>query len=71
MKSIFRPTAILLVLTLWGTQAFAQNAKPIKIGEINSYSTLPQFTEPYRNGWKLAVEEINAGGGIAFDARAD
>src|SRR6201985_1590026 len=36
----------------------------IKIGEINSYSLLPAFTEPYRKGWQLAVEEINAGGGI-------
>jgi branched-chain amino acid transport system substrate-binding protein len=36
----------------------------IKIGEINSYSALPAFTEPYRKGWQLAVEEINANGGI-------
>ena len=34
----------------------------IKIGEINSYSLLPAFTEPYRKGWQLAVEEVNAGG---------
>src|SRR5512140_1923506 len=36
----------------------------IKIGEINSYSLLPSFTDPYRKGWQLAVEEINAAGGI-------
>jgi len=36
----------------------------IKIGEINSYSALPSFTEPYRKGWRLAVDEINAHGGI-------
>src|SRR6202047_7709 len=42
--------------------AFAQSE--IKIGEINSYSLLPEFTEPYRKGWQLAVEEINAAGGI-------
>lgn len=36
----------------------------IKIGEINSYSLLPAFTEPYRKGWQLAVEEVNAAGGI-------
>ena len=41
--------------------ALAQNE--IKIGEINSYSGLPGFTEPYRKGWQLAVEEINAAGG--------
>src|ERR1700737_4926152 len=43
--------------------AFAQSE--IKIGEINSYSLLPAFTEPYRKGWQLAVEEINAAGGIS------
>src|SRR6202522_2355122 len=42
--------------------ALAQNE--IKIGEINSYSLLPAFTEPYRKGWQLAVEEINAAGGV-------
>jgi len=36
----------------------------IKVGEINSYSLLPAFTEPYRKGWQLAVEEVNAAGGI-------
>ncbi|MEP9376957.1 ABC transporter substrate-binding protein [Aquabacter sp. CN5-332] len=43
--------------------AFAQQGE-IKIGEINSYSTLPAFTEPYRKGWQLAVEEVNAAGGV-------
>ncbi|RFB81196.1 ABC transporter substrate-binding protein [Methylovirgula sp. 4M-Z18] len=36
----------------------------IKIGEINSYSALPSFTEPYRKGWQLALDEINASGGV-------
>ncbi len=46
--------------------AFAAQAQsgPIKIGEINSYSSMPQFTTPYRQGWQLAVDEINAGGGL-------
>jgi branched-chain amino acid transport system substrate-binding protein len=43
--------------------AFAQG-KTIKIGEINSYSNIPQFTTPYRQGWQLAVEQINANGGL-------
>jgi branched-chain amino acid transport system substrate-binding protein len=38
--------------------------EPIRIGEISSYSTVPAFTVPYRNGWQLAVEEINAAGGV-------
>jgi branched-chain amino acid transport system substrate-binding protein len=37
---------------------------PIKIGEINSYSTIAQFTLPYKQGWQLAVEEVNAAGGL-------
>jgi branched-chain amino acid transport system substrate-binding protein len=37
---------------------------PIKIGEINSYSAIAAFTLPYRNGWQLAVDEINAEGGV-------
>ena len=39
-------------------------AGPIRIGEINSYSAIPQFLVPYRKAWELAVEEINAGGGL-------
>jgi branched-chain amino acid transport system substrate-binding protein len=39
-------------------------AEEIKIGEINSYSAIPAFTEPYRKGWQLALEEINAAGGV-------
>jgi len=42
----------------------AQAQKPILIGEISSYSTVPAFTLPYRNGWQLAVEEVNAAGGL-------
>jgi branched-chain amino acid transport system substrate-binding protein len=36
----------------------------ITIGEINTYSQLTSFTFPYRNGWQLALEEINNTGGI-------
>ena len=52
-----------LLLAACSPIAFAQ-AKPIKIGEINSYSNIPQFTTPYRQGWQLAVEQINASGGL-------
>ncbi len=38
-------------------------AEPIRIGEINSYSGMPAFTLPYRQGWQLALDEINAAGG--------
>lgn len=39
-------------------------ADTIKIGDMNSYKRLPAFTLPYKKGVDLAVEEINAGGGV-------
>lgn len=39
-------------------------AEAIRIGEINSYSGLPAFTLPYRNGWQLALAQINEQGGV-------
>jgi len=36
----------------------------IKIGEINSYKAQPAFLEPYRLGWEMALDEINANGGV-------
>jgi branched-chain amino acid transport system substrate-binding protein len=50
------------LLSAAATTVLAQT--PIKIGEINSYSAIPQFTQPYKQGWQLAVEEINAKGGL-------
>lgn len=42
----------------------AQGTGPIRIGEINSYTAVPAFTLPYRKGWQLAVEQVNAAGGV-------
>ncbi|HEX7439337.1 MAG TPA: ABC transporter substrate-binding protein, partial [Caldimonas sp.] len=42
----------------------AQAQDTIKIGEINSYKAQPAFLEPYKKGWELAVEEVNAAGGV-------
>src|SRR5258708_26702484 len=53
-----------LAIMVAGMANTAMAQSEIKIGEINSYSLLPAFTEPYRKGWQLAVEEINAAGGI-------
>src|SRR5205809_2048311 len=40
-------------------------AQPIKLGEINSYSGIgAAFTGPYKAGVEMAVEEINAKGGV-------
>src|SRR5215468_1633300 len=46
----------------FGTGAFAQNT--VKIGELNSYKSQPAFLESYKKGWELAIEEINAKGGL-------
>jgi branched-chain amino acid transport system substrate-binding protein len=54
-------TTVALAITALSAQA---QSTPIKIGEINSYSTIAQFTTPYKQGWQLAVEEINAKGGL-------
>ncbi len=58
--------SVSLLLAAWAALCVpaVARADDIKIGEINSYSALPSFTEPYRKGWQLAVEEINAKGGI-------
>src|SRR5437870_8801781 len=62
MNSFFRlPQALLAAAALASITAMAQ---PIKLGELNSYKTFPAFLEPYKKGMELAVEEINAGGGV-------
>ena len=61
----------LLRLTVIATTTFAATgvsavyAETIKIGEINSYKAQPAFLGPYKNGWNLALDEINAAGGVA------
>jgi branched-chain amino acid transport system substrate-binding protein len=39
-------------------------AQPIRVGELNSYKSQPAFLDPYKKGWELALEEINAAGGV-------
>lgn len=50
-----------LAALLLGSVASAQ---PIRIGELNSYKAQAAFLEPYRKGWELALEEVNAAGGV-------
>jgi branched-chain amino acid transport system substrate-binding protein len=68
-KKLSAVTAVIAAVTaavvaLWGTTAYAQAQKPIRIGEINSYKAQPAFLEPYKKGMELAVEEVNAAGGV-------
>ena len=62
-REFFSASAAAAASLLLPGLARAQPA-PIRLGEINSYSTIPQFTVPYRNAWQLAVEEVNASGGL-------
>ena len=62
VSALFASLTVLAGLTSGAIRASAEET--IKIGEINSYSGLPAFTEPYRKGWQLALEEINAAGGV-------
>ena len=55
----------LLATALGLTLAAGAHAQAtIKIGEVNSYKVQPAFLEPYKKGMELAVEEINAAGGV-------
>jgi branched-chain amino acid transport system substrate-binding protein len=36
----------------------------VKIGEVNSYKVQPAFLEPYKKGMELAVDQVNAAGGV-------
>ena len=60
-----RPGSILgavLGLVVASTGAGAQGG-PIKVGDVNSFSSMALFTEPYRRGAELAIQEFNEAGG--------
>ncbi len=61
--SMIRWLALGAALALGAPAALAQQP-PIKIGELNSYAQWAAFTVPYRNGWQMALDEINAKGGV-------
>ncbi len=54
-------TAAVAALPLTG---IADTEDPIIIGEINHYKRMAAFAGPYKLGIELALEEINAGGGV-------
>ncbi len=61
LKNTLKTGIALAALALSGA-VHAQGT--IKIGEINSYKAQPAFLEPYKKGWELAVEQVNAAGGV-------
>jgi branched-chain amino acid transport system substrate-binding protein len=56
-------SAVFLVLA--ALCASVAHAQPVRIGDINSYKAFPEHLEPYRKGWRLAQEELNAAGGVS------
>jgi len=60
-RGVLAGTTLSLALA-FGAPVQAQNT--IKIGEMNSYKVFPAFLDPYKKGWEMAVEEVNAAGGV-------
>ena len=60
LRHVFSVASVLALASL--IPAHAQSV--IKIGEINSYKAQPAFLEPYKKGMELAVDEVNAAGGV-------
>ncbi|MGL4495816.1 MAG: ABC transporter substrate-binding protein [Beijerinckiaceae bacterium] len=62
IKTFLTGAALAAAMAMGAGAAQAQGT--IRIGEINSYKAQPAFLEPYKKGLDLAVEEVNAAGGI-------
>lgn len=59
---MLKVTIAAVAIAMGATSALGQ--APVRIGEISPYSALPQGTDGYRKGWQLALEQINASGGV-------
>jgi branched-chain amino acid transport system substrate-binding protein len=55
---------VLIVAAAAGTASASYAQNTIRIGELNSYKSQASFLEPYKKGMDLALEQINAGGGL-------
>ena len=64
MKMQFKLLSAITCLSLLAFVVTAQAQGVIKIGEVNSYKAQAAFLEPYKKGMELAVEQINAAGGV-------
>jgi branched-chain amino acid transport system substrate-binding protein len=61
-RPVFFAISAALLAAAISSPALAQDV--IRIGDINSYKAMSANIGPYRKGVDLAVEEINAGGGL-------
>lgn len=62
--SAYKRYAQVLGVTCFAMLGASAWAQTIKIGEINSYKAQPAFLEPYKKGMQLALDEVNAAGGV-------
>ena len=62
LRKLILSTVTAVALSVTALSAHA--ADSIKIGEINHYKRMAAFAGPYKNGIELALEQINAGGGV-------
>ncbi|OZI22295.1 ABC transporter substrate-binding protein [Bordetella genomosp. 7] len=64
IPTLLHAAVIAAALAIAPTAHAKNDAAPIRIGEINSYKAIPAFLAPYKMGWQLAQEQINAQGGV-------
>ena len=60
MSVVVRMVLVALSLVI----ALPLSAQTIRLGELNSYKQFPAFLEPYKRGMELALDEVNAAGGV-------
>ncbi|MDE2360895.1 MAG: ABC transporter substrate-binding protein [Betaproteobacteria bacterium] len=66
MSRLIAASSVVLAIAIatLGSLAPTASAQTIRLGELNSYKQFPAFLDPYRKGMELAVDEINAAGGV-------
>jgi branched-chain amino acid transport system substrate-binding protein len=62
-STFLKSLAYTAALALTPLAAVAEDG-PIIVGEINHYKRMAAFAGPYKQGMELAIEQINAGGGV-------
>src|SRR5262249_55211163 len=63
-KSMRNGLALLAFSAAFAAPVWAQAQDTIKIGDVNSYKVMAISTIHYKRGAELAIEQINAAGGV-------
>ena len=64
MKIKGLPQSVTLTVALAAAAPLASAQETIKIGEINHYQRMAAFAGPYKQGMEMAIEQVNASGGV-------